>query len=119
MFINHNDNQFWLSKIVDTNEIENENHYGMPIFSSKFEQKNVFKFAKAQTNEIRMTKFLLSCMKTIKFVEDFLMNQGNTLQQTNLDFRRSITRMRRLEKSLQDLELFCNNKLLSYLDLDQ
>ena len=46
--------------------------YNVPIFSTIKKEENVFKLAKANANEVRMTNFLLSCMKTLKSTFEYL-----------------------------------------------
>lgn len=41
----------------------------IPSFNEIKKEEYVFKLAKANFNEVRMTNFLLSCLKTIKGAE--------------------------------------------------
>lgn len=43
-----------------------DSSFHIPLFSTIKKEENVFKLAKANSNEVKMTCFLLSCMKTIK-----------------------------------------------------
>lgn len=45
------------------NIIDDDVDFGVPAFSTHKKEENVFKLAKASGNEIRMTNFLLSCVK--------------------------------------------------------
>ena len=55
--------------------MEGQNYIGeisIPLFSSVKRDENVFKLAKASLNDVRITNFLLSCMRTIKSSDDYL-----------------------------------------------
>jgi len=44
----------------------------IPVLTSIKKDESVFKLAKANQNEVRMTQFLLSCMRTIYSSFDYL-----------------------------------------------
>lgn len=46
--------------------------FKIPVFSNMKREENVFKLSKANHSEVRMTSFLLSCMKTIQLTFELL-----------------------------------------------
>lgn len=84
----------------------------------------VFKMAKTYINEVRMTNFLLSCLKTIKRAEqylnpNFINNYTIQDERFQLKYKNFLVHVARLERCLKDLNLFCHNKLIAHLYLDQ
>jgi hypothetical protein len=84
----------------------------------------VFKLAKANFNDVRMTNFLLACLKTIRGAEQylspaFLSSYTMNDERFQVRYKNFLIHVSRLEKCLQDLGLFCHNKLIAYLYIDQ
>jgi len=52
--------------------LNSQEKFVIPVFSTIKKEENVFKLARANANEVRMTNFLLSCMKTLKSTFEFL-----------------------------------------------
>jgi hypothetical protein len=70
-----------------------------------------------------MTTLLISCLKTISAADEYLLIDlddpkvflGEKFQ---LQYKRLMVRVKRLEKALYDLHLFCYNKLIGYTSFD-
>ncbi|EGR30411.1 MIR domain protein [Ichthyophthirius multifiliis] len=93
-----------------------------PAFSTTKKEEYVFKLAKANQNEVRMTQFLLSCRKVItkafKYLNPEYIEEIKSMNYQE-EYNQFIIKINRLEKCLIDLNLFCCNKLLAYLYIDQ
>ncbi|EGR27925.1 MIR domain protein [Ichthyophthirius multifiliis] len=93
-----------------------------PQFSTKKKEEYVFKLAKANLNEVRMTQFLLECKKTIQKVYKYLTPEfikDIKAVKFEQEFYLFLSKTQKLESCLIQLHLFCYNKLLSYLYRDQ
>ena len=61
----------WFRTYMLPTQPDTEEEYG-PLFSEVKKDEFVFKLAKVNFDEVRMTNFLLSCLKTIKGSEQYL-----------------------------------------------
>jgi hypothetical protein len=123
--------EFWLrTEEVEPNDeyvIEGSNYIEqikIPVFALVKKDENVFKLAKANLNEVRMTSYLLSCMKTIDASDDYLnINLENTAQFHDSNFqivyKRLLVRVKRLERCLFDLHQLCYNRLMGYISFTE
>ena len=107
----------------------------IPIFNSKSKDA-IFKLAKSNQFEIKMTYFLFFCMKTMQSTSEFITpNVKQTIFyfiyffKTKIWFFKYLSSKDRIHKTflsktmslqecLSDLQFFIQNKLLGYIDLD-
>ena len=66
------DVELWMKKGNEKSKENEEEQECLPQFTEKKKEEFVFKMAKANFNEVRMTNFLLACLKEIRRGEIYL-----------------------------------------------
>ncbi|KAM3147608.1 hypothetical protein pb186bvf_000415 [Paramecium bursaria] len=97
----------------------------IPVFDDSKRDESIFKIAKASINDVRLTKYLLSCMKSLKkskkYLEIYLDASTQHLvkdQKFRLQYQQLMNESINLERCLQDLQQLCYNRLGQYLSFD-
>ena len=118
-----NEKLVWLRTTTNEDNGQEGNKQIIPTFNETKKEEYVFKLAKANFNEVRMTNFLLACLRTIKGAEQYLkasfLDDNMSDERFQSKYKNFLTHMTRLERCLIDLQLFCHNKLKAYLYIYQ